>query len=248
MGSLDISFADEKVALRGTIPSQAAKAALMADATKIYGASGLTEQLRPPSLEAEAESNWLEVARKAIAWSKYGAININNKVLTLRGEQPTDAMKTQRFEYTKKTLGEGWQVIDEMTVRAATPAPSPTPKSENSTTAENLKAFKNITFETNSATITAEGIRLLDEAAQVMATTGATRYEVGGHTDGRGSDAANQNLSERRADAVRKHLMDQGIAPERLQSQGYGESKPVAPNDTPSNLARNRRIEFTELK
>ncbi len=248
LGGLDVLTGDDKVVLRGTLPSEAAKEALTAEAKKIYGAKGFTTQFRPPSMQAEVESNWLEVARKAVAWGKFGSININNKVLTLRGEQPTEATKNKRFEYTQKTLGDGWKVIDEMTVAVATPAPSPTPQSANATTPENLKAFKNITFETGSATITAEGIRLLDEAAQVMATTGAVRYEVAGHTDNRGADAVNQNLSERRADAVRKHLMDQGIAPERLEARGYGESKPVAPNDTQANLARNRRIEFTELK
>ena len=68
---------------------------------------------------------------------------------------------------------------------------------------------------------------------------------IDGHTDSRGSEAYNQQLSERRARAVRDYLVSKGVPAERLSVRGFGETKPIAPNDTPENLRRNRRTELT---
>lgn len=68
--------------------------------------------------------------------------------------------------------------------------------------------------------------------------------KVIGHTDSKGSDAYNQKLSERRASSVAAFLLNQGLAPDKLTSQGLGESQPVADNDTEEGRARNRRVEL----
>jgi outer membrane protein OmpA-like peptidoglycan-associated protein len=71
--------------------------------------------------------------------------------------------------------------------------------------------------------------------------------EVGGHTDNAGDPAANRTLSQQRADAVARYLTDRGIAANRLRPVGYGDTKPLNANDTPENMAKNRRTEFTIL-
>jgi outer membrane protein OmpA-like peptidoglycan-associated protein len=68
---------------------------------------------------------------------------------------------------------------------------------------------------------------------------------VGGHTDNTGSAAANMALSQRRADAVRDALVKDGVDSAMLTTKGYGETKPVASNDTPEGRLQNRRTEFT---
>jgi outer membrane protein OmpA-like peptidoglycan-associated protein len=68
------------------------------------------------------------------------------------------------------------------------------------------------------------------------------------HTDSYGSDEYNFTLSDNRAKSVREYIISKGIAPGRIISQGYGETKPVAPNDTPENRQLNRRVEFKILK
>jgi outer membrane protein OmpA-like peptidoglycan-associated protein len=70
---------------------------------------------------------------------------------------------------------------------------------------------------------------------------------VSGHTDSDGGEELNQKLSEARAQAVREHLIAQGISADRLVAVGHGASEPVAPNDTEENKARNRRTEITVL-
>jgi OOP family OmpA-OmpF porin len=68
--------------------------------------------------------------------------------------------------------------------------------------------------------------------------------EISGHTDSRGSSDYNRDLSQRRADAVKNYFTSRGIKPERLQSIGYGEDRPIADNRTSSGRGRNRRTEF----
>jgi OOP family OmpA-OmpF porin len=70
------------------------------------------------------------------------------------------------------------------------------------------------------------------------------RVEVQGFTDSIGTEEYNQGLSERRADAVRNYLVERGVDPKIISSKGYGESNPVASNDTKEGRALNRRVEF----
>ena len=70
---------------------------------------------------------------------------------------------------------------------------------------------------------------------------------IAGHTDDRGSADANQLLSEQRANAVLEYLIQRGQDPARFDTIGYGETQPIASNDTAEGRARNRRIEFTAL-
>ena len=94
-----------------------------------------------------------------------------------------------------------------------------------------------------------EAATVLDRLVEVMQHYGSAPVRVDGHTDAIGSDAANQALSERRAQAVVDHLVAAGVDPGRLRAQGFGESRPVAPNthpdgaDDPDGRARNRRVE-----
>ena len=103
-------------------------------------------------------------------------------------------------------------------------------------------------FDTNSSEIAKDSQELLKERAlPVFKANPDLRVRIDGHTDSRGSDAYNQALSERRADAVRKFLVDHGVDAKRLETRGYGESQPEVPNTSPDNMRLNRRVEFTPL-
>jgi OOP family OmpA-OmpF porin len=109
-------------------------------------------------------------------------------------------------------------------------------------------ASRDVYFETDSAVIDDESKDLLRTlGVKVLEANPDLRVRVDGHTDARGSDAYNQQLSERRAAAVRKFFIDEGIEPGRLESRGFGESQPAAPNDSAENMRLNRRVEFTPL-
>ena len=105
-----------------------------------------------------------------------------------------------------------------------------------------------INFETARATILSESFGLLDNVAELVISCPDVRFEVSGHTDSDGSDASNQRLSVARAEAVRDYLVRAGVDTSRLVAVGFGESKPVAENNSAANKALNRRIEFKQIK
>jgi OmpA-OmpF porin, OOP family len=105
-------------------------------------------------------------------------------------------------------------------------------------------AGKTINFATGGAGIAADSQALIDTIAADLKDCGGTAVEVQGHTDASGGDAANQALSERRANAVSQALVAKGVPTARLSAKGYGETAPLDPANTPAAYAKNRRIEF----
>jgi len=102
-----------------------------------------------------------------------------------------------------------------------------------------------VMFALNSARILPESFDMLDEIATVlMAHPEIEKLSIDGHTDSQGSDERNQILSEERAQSVREYLIQQGVALERLDAQGFGESQPIADNATAEGRSKNRRVEF----
>jgi OmpA-OmpF porin, OOP family len=102
-----------------------------------------------------------------------------------------------------------------------------------------------ILFDTDKDTIRSVSYLLLGRLSEVAKSCPTRTIEIGAHTDSDGEDAYNQDLSERRAKAVVEFLVREGVAGTLLKPIGYGESKPVAPNDTAENKQKNRRVEFT---
>jgi OOP family OmpA-OmpF porin len=109
---------------------------------------------------------------------------------------------------------------------------------------EEVIALPGVNFAFDSAELTKGSIGILDQAVAILRKHESVHFEVGGHTDSKGKDSYNQGLSERRAQTVMAYLVAQGIKAARMTSVGYGESKPVASNDTEAGRAANRRTEL----
>jgi outer membrane protein OmpA-like peptidoglycan-associated protein len=107
-----------------------------------------------------------------------------------------------------------------------------------------IKLPSGISFDTNQAILRPDMRPALDQVAQTLASYQSTFIDVTGHTDSTGSDAINQPLSERRANAVADYLQYQGVQRVRMATRGYGAQFPVASNDTDSGRALNRRVEI----
>jgi outer membrane protein OmpA-like peptidoglycan-associated protein len=104
----------------------------------------------------------------------------------------------------------------------------------------------NIFFDYRSASLRPESSLELGRLAEFLRSTPGARIEVGGHTDSLGSPVFNQELSEERAHVVRQYLVEkEGIDGGRIESRGYGSSKPVASNASEEERQKNRRVEFT---
>ncbi len=102
-----------------------------------------------------------------------------------------------------------------------------------------------ILFPVNSAVLQPGANDEITRVAQVLTQYPATNITIAGHTDSTGSDALNQDLSERRANAVKSALSARGVAPARMTAIGFGESKPIADNSTEAGRTINRRVEIT---
>ena len=112
-----------------------------------------------------------------------------------------------------------------------------------------LIRLEGVNFETGKAEILPDSYEKLDQIGALLAKWPEIKVEIGGHSDSRGSSARNQTLSEARAGSVKDYLLQKfsGIDPQNLTAKGYGESKPLVPNTSADNMARNRRVEFRVL-
>ncbi|MDZ7684777.1 MAG: OmpA family protein [Gammaproteobacteria bacterium] len=102
----------------------------------------------------------------------------------------------------------------------------------------------NITFATDSAQLKRDFEQVLDSVAVVLKEFDKTLLEVTGHTDSTGSESYNLALSERRANGVANSLQRNGVAVDRMLTQGFGESRPIADNSADEGRQRNRRVEL----
>ncbi|WP_305882300.1 OmpA family protein [Desulfomicrobium sp. ZS1] len=101
-----------------------------------------------------------------------------------------------------------------------------------------------VTFAVDSDVVLPGLYTEIERIAQILVKYPQTTIVVEGHTDSTGSDAYNQGLSERRAWSVQRLLVERGVNPSRITAMGYGESRPVATNDTPEGRQMNRRVEI----
>jgi len=121
---------------------------------------------------------------------------------------------------------------------AQAPPPPPAPPTKKKI------VLRGVHFDFDKATIRADARPVLDEAIATLKQEGGIAVIAEGHTDSVGSDAYNMKLSQRRAKAVRDYLVAAGISARRISAEGFGESQPVASNDTADGRAQNRRVEL----
>ncbi len=119
------------------------------------------------------------------------------------------------------------------------------PEISESTRSIFREALTGIHFETAKAVIKPSSYAILDKVVRVMKDNPSYQLSIEGHTDSQGNDASNMTLSEKRATSVMNYLTRKGVKASRMTARGYGETKPVASNDTKQGRAQNRRVEFS---
>lgn len=103
---------------------------------------------------------------------------------------------------------------------------------------------RNIKFSTGRDALTSRSVNILNEVVSIMKQNPAYSLRISGYTDSVGKEALNLRLSDKRANSTRNYLISRGVAPERIQAQGYGEANPIVTNKTSKGRAENRRVEF----
>jgi outer membrane protein OmpA-like peptidoglycan-associated protein len=137
-------------------------------------------------------------------------------------------MDKQEAEFREELAGSGVEVFREGdTIRLSIPG--------------------NITFATGQANIVTDFYPVLNDVAKVLNRYEKTKLSIEGHTDSVGDTASNQQLSMQRANSVAAYLESTGTSGQRLQTLGFGESQPIASNDTAQGRQQNRRVELRVL-
>jgi OOP family OmpA-OmpF porin len=127
---------------------------------------------------------------------------------------------------------------------APAPAPKPAPAPAPKPVTEKVTFAADVFFDFDKAILKPEGKAKLDDLVSKLKGIALEVIIAIGHTDSIGSDAYNQKLSVRRAEAVKAHLVSKGIEPNRIYTEGKGKSQPIADNRTAEGRAKNRRVEI----
>jgi OOP family OmpA-OmpF porin len=159
----------------------------------------------------------------------------------LSGDAFYDAAPAQIRGNLVKDFPQGWQLKAEISVK---PAAAPVDATVCQQLFSELLGKGTIRFESRRSSLDPDSAGLLDRLIETALRCPTANIEVAGHTDSDGDNAANQALSEKRAQAVMDYLVKAGLPAGRFTAIGYGSTEPVAANDTDEGKAQNRRIEF----
>jgi OOP family OmpA-OmpF porin len=180
-----------------------------------------------------------------------GEAEIAGRRLTVRGTAPTEETAAAALARLKALpapfVGES-AIVTAMEIpelQGVKLAASGATAGECQTAFSRIMARNTINFDVASAVVAADSRSVLDKLAFVSKRCSRFRIDVAGHTDSTGAREDNLRLSKARANAVAEYLTAQGVAADRVSAHGFGPDRPLAPNNDPAGMAKNRRIEFT---
>jgi OOP family OmpA-OmpF porin len=229
------------VVFTGYVPDNAVHTAVVAAATRKFFDAKVVDQLKASVGAPAGFASAATAALGALSRLSTGSLVIADRDVKLSGDALYPVAADQVRTALASELPQGWKAAADISVR---PASSPVDASVCQQLFAALFAKGSIRFETGSASIDRDSLALLDRLVETASRCQATPIEVAGHTDAAGDDAANQALSEKRAQAVVDYLVRAGLPSDRLTAVGYGSTRPVASNDSDEGRAQNRRIEF----
>lgn len=225
----------------GYVPDNNVHAALIAAAERKFLRNKIVDNLKS---SIGAPSNFATAATAALGGLSRlstGSLTLSDRDVKLAGDAFYDVAAEQIKADLSAELPQGWKANAEVTTKPAASAVDATVCQQLFT---DLLAAGKIQFESGRANIDKDSRGLLDRLVEIALRCPSASLEIGGHTDTDGDESANMALSERRAQAVVGFLEKAGLPAERLRALGFGQTHPLASNDTPEGKAQNRRIEF----
>ncbi|MCF6236960.1 MAG: OmpA family protein [Gammaproteobacteria bacterium] len=246
---LVVTYDGVNVLLEGYVPDEATRSDIV-EATKLrMGASNVIDKM---TIEAGAPAGWGDSIKRAAIdhLSDYTNMtaHFHNTDLSITGYVASESMRDQLEQRSSQSLTNQYTLIDfNVKLEDVEPVVVHVAAIDCQNLFNNLLSNQKIYFEVSRARIKSESDTLLEKLAEVALKCPDTRIEIAGHTDSSGPRAMNQKLSEMRAQAVVKRLVEKNINSNRLVAIGYGEMKSIANNKTVEGRAENRRIEFNIL-
>lgn len=244
--SLKIRSVDGEVQMTGTV-STTSEAETLRNGMNTMFNSGFTDKLIID--DSVAESDWLNEAIAVTDNVKSidnFSVSINSGQLLLSGEIDDRLFGRTLASATAEITGDKLNVVNNFAALKTQPIAVSGEELLAKEMIKDLNALDTsaIVFNKGKTTLTADAMKVLDQAATIILSYRGLVVEIAGHTDSSGDALANLELSKKRAIAVRDYLIEKQVPDNRLRPIGYGETKPVADNKTSEGQAANRRIEF----
>ncbi|WP_294606701.1 OmpA family protein [uncultured Roseovarius sp.] len=188
-------------------------------------------------------------ALEALSYLSNGAVTVTPDALSVQGNTGRKSASAEISQFLSEKLSGSEQFSLDVTYKEALDpvAGLPTPDECEAKIAA-VQTGRKINFEPGSANIDSAGAEIMDEIAEILKRCGEIRMEIGGHTDSQGREGMNEQLSEQRAQAVLNELRLRRVLTSTIDAKGYGESRPIADNDTEDGRETNRRIEFRLIR
>ena len=231
------------LALSGYVPDAKTKSDILDTARRYFEGDRIEDKLvegpgAPKDFSLATRFVLQELSRLSVGAS----LAISDGTLAVKGLALFDSARDQVAAILRRDLPAGFKSTIEI---GTAPLPPPiTLSPECQLLYQNALSRSTIRFKSGSADLSEESRGLIDRLSVITLRCVNAVIEIGGHTDTDGSAQANAELSRRRAETVAVHFTHAGIPAARLEAVGYGQTVPVAPNDTADNKAKNRRIEF----
>jgi OOP family OmpA-OmpF porin len=261
--------------LRGSLPSETSKAAILQRALELYGATpgNVVDELAvDPRMGPVAWADNVSQVLPVLAhMTERGSIIIDGRTIVVSGQVDGNRAKASVLRDIAPLTQAGLELEDRImagpssaslspkasSTKAHSLAAAPSPKAPSPTTPslaeipspllqkklDEILARSSIEFESNSTRMTPRSLATLDQVIDQLRQAPRTAIEIGGHTDKYGKPDYNLQLSQRRADAVRRYFTKHGL-PKQFTAVGYGASQPLSVAENRTGLQRNRRIEL----
>ena len=228
--------------LRGSLPSETSKAAILQRAQELYGTKPgrvVDELAVDPRVGPAA---WAGNIPRALPLLRHmmerGSIIIDGRSIVLSGRVDGDRAKTTVLQDIAPLIQTGLELEDHI-LAARLPAPSSSLQKQ----LNEILSHASVEFESNTTTMLPRGRATLDQLIALLRRAPHTAIEIGGHTDKYGEPDYNLQLSRRRAEAVRDYFISHGLTTQ-FTAFGYGASRPLSVAQTRAGFQHNRRIEL----
>jgi len=233
------------VQLRGRLPDDRITEAVSAYAQALFGRQNTYLATRT---DDELPGGWslrVMAGLEALSQLHNGSVVVQPDTVQIRGNSGSEDTTTVLSQIMSELLGaaEGFE-IDVTYVPSLDPVSGLLSPEQCLDRIETTLAGRKITFDPGSVEINAATGEILDDLAEILPDCSHVDMEIGGHTDSQGREEMNLRLSQGRADAVLNGLLARRVLTSNLTAQGYGETRPIASNDTEEGREVNRRIEF----
>jgi OOP family OmpA-OmpF porin len=227
--------------LSGYVPDNAVHAAIDAAAERKFFSERVVDNLKASVGAPSGFAAAVVPALGALSRLSTGTLVVTDREVKLSGDALYDAAAAQIRAGLGRDFPAGFQFKPDISIK---PASAPVDATVCQQLFSELLGKGKIRFDPGRANIDPDSAGLLDRLIETALRCPSANIEVGGHTDASGEDAANQALSEKRAQAVVDYLVKAGLPANRFTAVGYGSTQPVGSNETDEGKAQNRRIEF----